>query len=66
MNEKEKKVHILGYDVQETDLRSSLRDILEKRGLTAQLIIEDEPALKRRLAEREPPPYYNIYKYAFF
>lgn len=36
------------------------------RGLTAQLIIEDEPALKRRLAETQPPQYYNIYKYAFF
>ena len=66
-----KMIKVLGKNVDETVLKTSLKDVLAKRGLTAQLIIEDKQVLKKRLAElrlrgEEYSDYGNVYKYAFF
>jgi len=68
---KPKIIKVLGQEVDENVLKTSLRDVLKKRGLTAHLIIEDKEELKKRLEElrlkgADYSDYGNVYKYAFF
>jgi len=69
--EKSRKIKVLGHEVDENNLKTSLKDVLTKRGLNAHLIIEDEAALKKRIdfinqQGNNYSDYGNIYKYAFF
>ena len=67
MPEKAKVVNIMGVKVSEAKLRESLKDVIAKRGIAATLILENTAELaKARPIGDDPPPYYNIYKYAFF
>lgn len=65
MNEKEitEFVKILDKKVPLSKLRANLRKVAENRGLVgANLELNFDPTMEIG----EPPPYYNIYKYAFF
>lgn len=69
--EKSKKIKVLGHEVDENNLKTSLKDVLTKRGLNAHLIIEDEIELKKRVdflqqQGNDYGDYGNVYKYAFF
>lgn len=69
--EKNRKIKVLGHEVDESTLKTSLKDVLSKRGLNAHLIIEDEAELKKRIdflhqQSNDYSDYGNIYKYAFF
>jgi hypothetical protein len=68
---KSRIIKVLGQEVDETKLQTSLRDVLAKRGLTAHLIVEDERERKLGLGKpgivgQEYLDYGNVYKYAFF
>ena len=62
-----KVVNILGTRVAEDSLKGPLKDLIEKRGLKATLLLERELSEAERLKMDEPDGgYANIYKYAFF
>jgi len=67
---KSRTIKVLEQEVDEKMLQNSLIDVLEKRGLRAHLIIEDEYELKkvsdRAKFQGDYSDYGNIYKYAFF
>ncbi len=68
MTEERKVINILGHKVPEQQLKGSLKDVLSKRGLSANLHVEramSDEELRVSLGD-DPPPYYNVYKYAFF
>lgn len=68
---KPKVINVLGKNIDEKMLQASFRDVLKKRGITAQLVVKDGAQLKK-MKERqsslgnEYSDYGNIYKYAFF
>jgi len=66
----EKLVNILGKRVAEDSLKGPLKDLIEKRGLKATLLLEremSEEERKKTLLRDEPDGgYANVYKYAFF
>jgi len=65
--EKSRKIKVLGHLVDENSLKTSLKDVLTKRGLNAHLIIEDKAELKKLIQQRDDSSdYANVYKYAFF
>jgi len=65
--EKSRKFKVLGHEVDENSLKTSLKDVLSKRGLNAQLIIEDKVELKKRIQQKDDDSFYaNVYKYSFF
>ena len=63
----EKAVNILGKRVTEDSLKGPLKDLIEKRGLKATLLLEREMSDAERLKTlQDDQPYANVYKYAFF
>lgn len=68
---KPKTINVLGKKIDEKMLQASFRDVLKKRGITAQLVVKDGAPLKKvkKLQSslgNEYSDYGNIYKYAFF
>jgi len=68
MTQGPKLINVHGHKVPESQLKESLKDVLGKRGLSAHLLVEREMTEAERKASLgdDPPPYYNVYKYAFF
>jgi len=67
MEEKKNPINVLGQKVPEEALKGVLREILQKRGITATLLVErDLPEAERQALLGDDQPYANIYKYAFF
>lgn len=61
---KSRTVKVLDFEVPENRLKESLLEVLGRRGLRAELVIEDH----RGIEKLDPgyADYANIYKYAFF
>lgn len=64
---KGKVVNILGHKVLEAELKSSLRDVLKKRGMSCMLIADKKMTIREKQSlMKDDISYANVYKYAFF
>jgi len=68
MEEGKKIINIHGHKVRVSELKGAIKDLVGKRGLSGSFYVEKEMTEAERKASfgDDPPPYYNVYRYAFF
>lgn len=60
-------INILGHKVEEDQLKDTLKDVIQKRGMEGMLLVDQKMTKKEELLSlvHEDYKYTNVYKYAF-